>query len=136
VLAKGIKNKINLRKRILRRFRLTRDVQTKQRLDGLNYEIKQYCNMQRTKNVRKVIQPGYTKSLWKAVILQRTLPPIHFPKLNMMKGEWSIMKKLPTSFPAILTGKSGKSLAGWSLRKMCTMTKDTQFKEKHVHEGI
>ena len=62
-LPNWVKNKINTRKRLLKRLRLTKDVHTKVHLKEVDRSIKHFYNEQRKRNVRKVIVPGNTKSL-------------------------------------------------------------------------
>jgi hypothetical protein len=66
-LPNWVKNKLNYRKRLLKRFRLTKEVSTKEILNQVDKSIKRFYSDQRKRNVRKVIIPGCTKSLWKAV---------------------------------------------------------------------
>ena len=68
-----IKHKINLRNRLLKRFKITKDQQLKQRLKNLNLEIKGHFVHSKRKKVRLGIIPGNNKSLWTSVKLAKDM---------------------------------------------------------------
>ena len=81
-----IKQKINQRKRLLRSFRRSKDENTKVRLDLVDKDVKQFFNRQRANNVRKLIVPGNTKSLWKAVNMAKDTCKNNLPKTLYENG--------------------------------------------------
>ena len=65
---KHIKNKINKRNRLLKKLKSNPNPQsTRQTIKDLNNEIKSFYHKIKSKNVRKGIMPGNSKSLWDAV---------------------------------------------------------------------
>ena len=62
-----IKNKINLRKRLLKRLKITKDQQTKNRISQINVEIKNHFYANKRNSVRRGLIPGDSKSLWDTV---------------------------------------------------------------------
>ena len=62
-----MKNKLNLRKRLLRQFRNSKDQLTKNRISQLNVEIKNHFHSQMRNSVRRGLVPGNNKTLWDAV---------------------------------------------------------------------
>jgi exonuclease III len=81
-----IKKRINQRKRLLRNFRRTKDARTKIQLDMVDKEVKQFFNRQRVNNLRKLIVPGNTKSLWKAVNMAKDTCNNIMPKTLFENG--------------------------------------------------
>ena len=79
-----IKNKINRRNRLLKKIKSNPNPQsTRQEIKDLNKEIKTFFFKSKSKNVRKGIIPGNSKSLWDAVkkakdINSNTLPDFLF----------------------------------------------------------
>ena len=64
----AIKSKINRRNRLIKKIKHnTNNPQTRLELKTLNKEIKRFFYFQKVKQVRKVIVPGNSKTLWDAV---------------------------------------------------------------------
>ena len=68
-----IKNKINLRNRLLKRLKITKDHETKSRVKNLNIEIKSHFAQLKRKKVRLGLIPGNSKSLWTSVKIAKDL---------------------------------------------------------------
>ena len=62
-----IKNKFNLRNRLLKIQKQRPTLDLKKRIKNLNIEIKNHFRFQKRNNIRRKIVPGNSKSLWKAV---------------------------------------------------------------------
>ena len=62
-----IKSKINLRNRLLKQLKRVPTIDLKTRISKLNKEVKSHFYREKTKNVRRGIIPGNSKSLWSAV---------------------------------------------------------------------
>ena len=63
----AIKNKLNLRGRLLKSPKRSPTLELKKRIKNLSLEIKNHFHCIKSKNIRRKILPGNTKSLWKAV---------------------------------------------------------------------
>ena len=68
-----IKNKINLRNRLLKRLKITKDHETKSRVKNFNIEIKTHFAQLKRKKVRLGLIPGNSKSLWTSVKIAKDL---------------------------------------------------------------
>ena len=62
-----IKNKLNLRNRLLKIQKQRPTLDLKKRIKNLNVEIKNHFRFEKRNNVRRKIVPGNSKSLWSAV---------------------------------------------------------------------
>ena len=62
-----IKNKINIRNRLLKNFKRNPTMAIKERIRHLNCEIRNHFYSDKRKFVRKGILPGNSKSLWRVV---------------------------------------------------------------------
>ena len=88
-LPSEIKNKCNLRKRLLRIYRARRDEASKEKLRQANNEIKNYFFNLQSNKVRKAIMPGNTRSLWNAVKIAKDTNTNALPK-TMFRDELEI----------------------------------------------
>ena len=75
-----IKNKINQRNRLLKRFKINHNQEIKQRISNLNCEIRQHFTQIKKRKVRLGIIPGNSKTLWDSVKIAKdlniqTIPP-------------------------------------------------------------
>jgi hypothetical protein len=52
-----IKNKINLRKTLLRRYKTFKNPETKRQIKDLNVEIRRFYHGNKSKQVRRIIKP-------------------------------------------------------------------------------
>jgi hypothetical protein len=93
-LPPDLRNKINVRKRLLKKLKTDKSVELKRRIKVIDSEMKFYYHYSKAKKVRNVIKPGSSKSLWSAVHLAkdtncRGLPNsmmengIEIPKVNL-----------------------------------------------------
>ena len=70
-LPQNIKNKINIRKRLLKRLKNDKSVELKQKIKSIDSELKFFYHHSKAKKVRNEIKPGNLKSLWSAVNLAK-----------------------------------------------------------------
>ena len=89
-LPNSIKNKINIRKRLLKQRKRSPTDKIKQKLNFLNHEIKTFYFLQKRNAVRKNILPGNSRSLWSAVNMSKDIGPDEIPS-NMYYSE----KRIP-----------------------------------------
>ena len=80
-----IKRKLNLRKKLLKRLKLTKDNLLKSRINNLTKEIKMHCSTQKRNKVRKKIIPGNSKTLWRAVKNAKVFNTDELPKWSPNK---------------------------------------------------
>ena len=85
-LPNSIKNKINIRKRLLKQRKRSPTDKIKQKLNFLNHEIKTFYFSQKRNAVRKNIWPGNSRSLWSAVNRSKDIGPDEIPS-NMYCSE-------------------------------------------------
>jgi hypothetical protein len=109
-LPSWVKNKLNYRKRLIRRFRSTKNVHTKVILNQVDKDIKQYYNCLRKKNVRKVIIPGCTKSLWKAVDAAKDCAKNNIPSRIFRDGLETEQGKISDEFGRFFDDKIKSAL--------------------------
>ena len=100
-----VKNKINLRKRLLKRNRLNKNPETKQRINELNIEIRKFFNENKSKQVRRTIKPGDSQSLWKAVRNANDTNTSTLPKCMFLDGIEISNSSLPDSFASHFDSK-------------------------------
>ena len=62
-----IKNKLNLRKRLMKKMKTNPSNTLRDRIKNLNFEIKQHFHSYKSQTIRRKILPGNSKSLWDAV---------------------------------------------------------------------
>ena len=62
-----MKNKLNLRKRLLTRLNITKDLLTKDRITQFNVEIKNHFYSQKRNEIRRALILGNNKILWESV---------------------------------------------------------------------
>ena len=94
-----IKTKINQRKRLLKSFKITKCIETKIRIKTLDKEIRFYFNTAKRKNVRRLITPGNTQSLWRAVKIARDVNVSAIPKQMFVESGISVPDHdLPDTF--------------------------------------
>ena len=78
----NIKNKINIRKRLLKKLKITPTLGLKTRIKNINAEIKIFFYSRKRISVRKGIMPGNSKSLWRAVSIAKDVGQPRIP-VNM-----------------------------------------------------
>ena len=89
-----IKNKLNIRNRLLKKSRTTPTGEIKARIKNLNIEIKNFFYSRKKLSVRRGIQPGNSKSLWRAVNTAKDIGQPRIPN-DMMYNN-----KIVTGFDA------------------------------------
>ena len=89
-----IKNKLNIRNRLLKKSRTTPTGEIKARIKNLIVEIKNVFNSRKKLSVRRGIQPGNSKSLWRAVNTAKDIGQPRIPN-DMMYNN-----KIVTGFDA------------------------------------
>ena len=85
-LPDSVRNKINRRKRLLRRFKVEKSPIIKSQITMLNKDIKKYYYNLQSCKVRKLIKPGDTKSLWMAVKMAKDTNQDNLPKTMYENG--------------------------------------------------
>ena len=81
-----IKNKINIRNRLLKKRKTNATPEFKSRIANLTFEIKTHFFAKRKFSVRKGIVPGNSKALWQAVNRSKNLGSSHIPKTMTLGG--------------------------------------------------
>ena len=84
-----IKNKINVRNRLLKQFKNNGSIEIKTRIQNLNAEIKGHFYSRKKFEVRRGILPGNSKSLWKAVNIAKDQAQPRIPK-NMTFNDQNV----------------------------------------------
>ena len=103
-----IKNKINLRNRLLKKFKQTKDVNLKSRIKNLNTEIRFHFEQNKRKRVRQCIIPGNNKSLWTSVKLAKDLNTQQIPeKMTLNNVEVNVLE-VPDTFASFFKEKISK----------------------------
>ena len=102
---KFIKNKINLRNRLLKQFKITKDITLKTRLKNLNYEIRSHFEQNKRKRVRIGILPGNSKSLWTSVKIAKDLNIQKIPEKMKLNGADVDNADIPDKFASFFKDK-------------------------------
>ena len=102
---KSIKTKINKRKKLLQAYKIRRNEETKNLIKTLDKEIKNYFKTVKNKNVRRVIVPGNTGSLWKAVKAAHDAEANHLPSMMFLNDSLIEDSSLPDVFASFFDGK-------------------------------
>ena len=68
-----VKNKINIRHRLLKQQKMVPTLNLKTRIKNLSFEIKTHFYSERKNQIRKKLVPGNSKSLWNAVRAARDI---------------------------------------------------------------
>jgi hypothetical protein len=108
-----MKNKINLRKRLLKRYRLNKNPEIKQRINELNIDIRRFYNENKSKQVRRTIKPGDSQSLWKAVRIAKDTNISTLPKCMFLDGIEIVNSSLPDRFASHFDSKISALLNEW-----------------------
>ena len=103
-----IKNKMNLRKRLLRKLKLEKTNVLRDRIKNLNVEIRCHFHAKKSKNVRRNIRPGNTKSLWDAVKVAKDTNIPSFPKSMTLNNNQINSIELPDAFASFFVEKTQK----------------------------
>ena len=100
-----IKNKINLRNRLLKRLKITKDPPTKSRIKNLNLEIKNHFVELKRKKIRLGIIPGNNKSLWTSVKRAKDLNTQKIPDEMFSNNAQIAIKEIPDAFASFFKTK-------------------------------
>ena len=84
-----MKNKINIRNRILKKFKSNPTLELKNRIKHLNSEIKLFYYSNKRFAVRKGLLPGNSKSLWWAVSIAKDIGHPTIPN-NMLSNNVNV----------------------------------------------
>ena len=84
-----IKNKIHLRKRLLKKLEKNPSNALRDRIKNLNVEIRHHFQSIKTKSIRRKITPGNSKSLWDAVKIAKNVNITQLPE-KMFKNNVQI----------------------------------------------
>ena len=84
-----IKNKISLRKRLLKNLNKKPSNELRNRIKNLNVEIRHHFQSQKTISIRRKITPGSSKSLWDAVKIAKNINIQQLPQ-KMFKNNLPI----------------------------------------------
>ena len=82
----GIKNQMNLRKKLLRKYRFDKSLALKWRIKELSINIKQFFHKTKAKEVRRKIVPGNSGSLWAAVNSAKNINNVQLPPTMFHNG--------------------------------------------------
>ena len=100
-----IRNKLNVRKRLLKKQRTLPSIELKKRIKNLNAEIRSHFHSQKKLSVRRGISPGDTKSLWKAVKIAKDQNVNELPNQMFHQNVKIDNKCLPETFAAFFENK-------------------------------
>ena len=101
----AIKNKIHLRKRLLKTLEKKPSNPLRDRIKNLNIEIRHHFRSLKTKSIRRKITPGNSKSLWDAVRLAKNVNIQQLPQ-KMFKDNINIKNEdLPDEFANFFKSK-------------------------------
>ena len=81
-----IKNKLNLRRRLLSKFKNLPTPELKMRIKNLSIEIKKHFYSIKQSNVQRLIKPGCSKSLWQAVKAAKDIGISSLPQIMTFKN--------------------------------------------------
>ena len=100
-----IKNKLNIRKRLLRAVKINPNDATKLRIKHLNAEIRNYFHGKIRTKVRRGILPGNTKSLWDAVKIAKNMGVNAIPHVLYKNQQEIIHANAPEEFARFFKNK-------------------------------
>ena len=105
-----IKSKINRRRYLLKKSKHNRNLEIKEDIKNLNREIRNFFHTKKNERIRKIILPGNTQSLWKAVKVSKDVNTSSLPSSmheeNVEIGE----NTLPDRFASFFDKKVKKLL--------------------------
>ena len=76
---KFVKNWLNTRQRLLKKHKQAPSKSIKDKIKSLDMKIRKFFRTQKSNDVRKLIKPGNSKSLWQAVKLAKDMNPDSIP---------------------------------------------------------
>ena len=93
-----INNKLNKRKRLLKKFNSNKTVALKIKIKTLDKAIRGYFSNKKKKRVRSKIMPNNNKSLWDAVKIAKNLNTQNLPDKLSLNDRWVNNDQLPDAF--------------------------------------
>ena len=100
-----IKNKIYLRKRLIKTLNKKPTNELRNRIKNLNVEIRHHFQSQKTNSIRRKIIPGNSKSLWDAVKLAKNINIQQLPRKMFKDGSLLKEENLPDEFAEFFKSK-------------------------------
>jgi hypothetical protein len=100
-----IKNKLNLRKRLIKNQKANASNALRDRIRHLNTEIKHHFQNLKISSIKRQIIPGNSKSLWNAVRQSKNLDIPKLPEKMTLGGETISNNELPDKFAKYFTDK-------------------------------
>ena len=119
----AIKNKINIRNRLLKKLKNNFMPELKIRIANLTFEIKTHFFSKRRLTVRKGITPGNNKALWQAVKLAKNYGTPNIPNSMTLGGLEIPRHEQSNEFP------------NFFVKKVNDIVKSTKVDE-NVYNGI
>ena len=102
---KAIKNCLNKRQRLLKRFKQLPCIELKTKINELDREIRLHFKNEKRTKVRKGIIPGNTRSLWKAVNLAKDINTSPIPDILHLNGNPIPMRDISDVFAGYFDSK-------------------------------
>ena len=109
---KIIKNKLNIRKRLIRNLKHNSSNELRDRISNLNVEIKHHFQSLKTNSIRRQIIPGNTKSLWDAVKLAKDMDTPKLPSQMYRNNNLINEEELPDKFADLFGDKVNDIVKG------------------------
>lgn len=107
-LPQALKTKFNIRKRLLNKLKTDKSPALKKRIKEIDKELKFFYHKVKVKNVKRIIIPGNSKSLWTAVKAAKDINVSYLPKNMSENGEEIPTKDLPTRVAKFFDNKIRK----------------------------
>ena len=100
-----IKNKLNLRKRLIKNLKSNTSNNLRDRIKNLNIEIRHHFTQIKINSIRRHIIPGNSKSLWDAVRQSKNLDIPKLPSRMYNQNEEISIEDLPDKFADFFENK-------------------------------
>jgi hypothetical protein len=104
-LPPSLKNRFNIRKRLLRKLKTERTFELRKRNKKIDNELKFYYHNNRLKNIRRIIKPGNSKSMWSAVKAAKDINYCGLPATMLENGTEIPNKLLPNRIASFFDTK-------------------------------
>jgi hypothetical protein len=96
---------MNIRKRLVKKMREDKSLELRNRVRSIDTEIKGFWNKSKSLQVRRIIKPGNSQSLWKAVNMARDVNLDSLPR-SMCENAQEIQREvLPDKFASFFHNK-------------------------------
>jgi hypothetical protein len=103
-----IKNKINTRKRLLRKLKTSKSNELNKRVRNLNLEIRNFFTQKKRNSIQRAIVPGNSKSLWTAVKMSKNASISNIPTLMFCDNIPVPQNEVPNAFADYFESKIAK----------------------------